>query len=887
MKEYNMNYKKTIALFLLSAPFIIACGSSTNSSIPSLNLPSLEKVSLSSIQFDGNMISWEEVQDAIGYEIKINDNAFVSTTRSNEFTFSSPATFEVQIKALGDLISFSNSFSDTKRFEKLPDIVTSSFTYDFPNVTWSYSSSVTGFDYELKLNGLIQPKEFVDETILSGFETRERYELRVKPLKDSTLSNIEYFSSYSNWVEFEFLESVEATFNKNLNRVEWAPINYALQYEIKISFNNELIDTRLTSEAFYSFSQEIGGDYTIEIKALASLNSTYKTSPKSNYTLTKLDAPSIDRIEDLLNDGGSRIYFSEIEHAESFQVSIDSNSVSASFDGSSSQYYIDFGFGIDRTMSSTYSLQAVSESSLPWHMTSTTFSQNLVQIARPSNVRLIDNVLRWDGVSSSQGYIVTIGQFTPIIIMNPTITEVDFLSNIDLDAGSYSIRIQSRGNGMNSVSSFFTSSVNFSRLASPSNISILQGEMTWQAVPQASKYLIDYSSGHQVEVLTNSHTINVDFIDNDTIISVSAMGDGVTLLGSRSSDTEKLNRLDAVQLAPSSITSSGIEWDENALTSNYQIIVEYSSEVIKIDTDDSNWDWNYLEVESGDFVLSVVAKGDGTTFFDSLPSNPLELTRLSKPQLTASGSDLQFEWSHIQGSSGYLLQIPSRDSIFLSSQTVSYETTFTQSGSYEISITALSNGYPTVSSKTDIYVHQVIQLATPSGSPVMTFSQNLQFLTATISTPIDNAHGYRFFVGDTYFETTDTSTILSYSLVSGNQNFSVMALGNGFTYLNSNQSALISRLVLSAPALTITPVNASFIQLNWTQVSSSASYYTLISKKSLDGTVTQSPPISSANDVFSILIGISGFVEVTITHYAIGNGLSNFSSSPTTLIYSI
>jgi hypothetical protein len=85
----------------------------------------------------------------------------------------------------------------------------------------------------------------------------------------------------------------------------------------------------------------------------------------------------------------------------------------------------------------------------------------------------------------------------------------------------------------------------------------------------------------------------------------------------------------------------------------------------------------------------------------------------------------------------------------------------------------------------------------------------------------------------------------------------------------------------------MTPVNASFVQLNWTLVTGAASYLTYISKKSADGTITESPSISSDNTVSSLLIGITGFTEITVKHYVIGNGLSNFSSSGATFVTKI
>jgi hypothetical protein len=889
-----MIFKRLLyGLTFLFIPVLIACGGdpseiASSSTSTSTALIPLSEVEVDSITFDGETIEWSNVISALTYDIQINQNSFISTGSSTRYDFTSSATFTVKIQANGNPSTHLSSRSATKTFEKLLDINPDHIQYAFPNISWTHETALDGFDYELKVGENLQSSQFTSQARIINLLAGTSYQVRIRPVKNSTLENKEYFSLFSPWVDFEFLNQPVATFNTNANRVEWNRVTNATNYELVLLKAGNVVETVTIpqgSNPSYNLTTNDSGTFSVRIRALGLSSSKYKNSSIANHQLTKLATPSINRIEDLASLGASRIYFNEVEGSETIEVNVDGNSLVASFDGTTSQHYVDYGFGINQVNASTFTLTAKHESSLAWHANSNVLTQSLAQVARPQAV-ISNNLLVWQSVPNSLGYIITIGSRVPVILTDTTILEFDFLNHYELPAGLHSVRMQSKGNGITTLSSFFTSSLSITRLEAPTLQPISQGVLSWDQVPQATGYIIKYSTGTQFETLENSYTIDTSLLSIDTTISVSAKGNGSSILFSLNRNTPLLNKLSQVTLITSLIDGYKIQWDENPLTNDYQIVITQQGQKTTYDTDDNVWLWSNLPLVGGSFTIEVIALGNGVNSFSSTISNTITLSRLTAPVLTASTESKQFEWSAVEGSTGFQVSIPSADPILLSSSTLAYKTTFSQAGSYEISIVALGSGFPMIHSLPFVLTHQVSQLAVPTGSPVLTFSQNLEVVTATVSNPNENASGYRFFVGSLSFDSQTNQAQLPYKNISGSQPFSVLALGDGFKTLDSLQSSPINRTILANSVLTFTPVNASFVTLNWSQVTGAGSYLTLVTKKASDGKITVSPPIASSNTVFSVLVGISGFVEITIVHYAIGNGLTNFSSAGTTIVYS-
>lgn len=138
------------------------------------------------------------------------------------------------------------------------------------------------------------------------------------------------------------------------------------------------------------------------------------------------------------------------------------------------------------------------------------------QLSSPSNVRVSNGKLLWDAVVNASGYMLSVNG-EQVKIEDKTVTEYT------LPNGGYTVKIKAVGDGVYFEDSMYGEEKT-NRLAKPSNLALVNGNLQWNAVENAKGYLVEING---VETQVEQAIIVWDKPQNTNyIVKVKAKGDG-------------------------------------------------------------------------------------------------------------------------------------------------------------------------------------------------------------------------------------------------------------------------------------------------------------------------------------------------------------------------
>ena len=856
MKKRLISILFTILCIVLAFS-IVSCGGKTPEDT---NADIKPMTSVSGIKFDNDthQITWNPVEGAIGYKISINGRE-AKDVNAPPFTYDpGNDNFNVSIIALpSDTATQTSSNPTIKEFSFLSQV--HNIKMRNGQIEWD---PIDGVDaYEVYLNENLV--DTVKGTIYSNIAPNTTYMIRIRPVKSGNDSR-DYIGVKSN----EFTGAVAAAptlrFENARTLVYWNAVDGAQGYSIQLLLNGTVIDAQTlgSSTTSYLHTFEQAGTYTVKIQTVSDKARTdFYDSVFTSLEIVRLPVVENITLSYPRTEANNTVCVSydDIALATRFEIK-DGDKTVAETTRTSFEYT--FNRSTNEVMKSFVIYSKGDGDRILDSFTGKTVT--LTKLATPTNIRVSDNLIVWDAVNKHNGYRVLIdGQ--------EFFADVNQMEIAALSAGTHTVKIAARGNESNIVHSDFSNEFQITKLYQPQNLRIENNVLLWETVQNCESYMVVIDDLVQ-KVMTNSFVIDNSYIGENTTIKVCAIGNGESVISSNYSETLPLFRLSA----PIDFKTNNdyVSW---AKVPNAQYYLLYFNYTVKTVTGES---FAWSEMPAGNYLVKVVAVGDGERYFTSIDSASISVKKLESPILNVSTTE-GFYWSKVSMSAGYEALL-NGEAYAIDKLSTVFKPTFTTIGTKTVQVRALGDGETTVSSSWASVTHIVTQ-----ESPITSFSLTTSGTTVT-ATVNDATEGkiYLFNFSGVIKEGAETqSTIIANA---GICTVSVAVKGDGFNTIDSVFSASKNVTILnkvSETEIVFSYEGDDYYTVSWKSVPNAVGYTIKIVKTRTDGTVENEIVREKTAAETHHGIDMAGYSSVKITIIVKGDNEQYFNSAETTKVF--
>ena len=232
------------------------------------------------IKIEGNVVSWDKIDGAAGYQLKIGIN--VIDTEDTKYTINivENGNYEVSVRAYDSEKAYgkiSNKLTYVVKNEKI-ELDAPVVMNDSNIVKWTIVANATSYEIYIndKLVNVVVENQYVFEETVAG-----TYKIKVKAIS----TDQKYLpSEFSNEVELIVQEQVvlkqltAPVLKITDNTITWEKIENADRYFVYV--NGELVET--LEETSFTYNDAIYGDYVFTVKAVSDDNLHYIASEYSN-----------------------------------------------------------------------------------------------------------------------------------------------------------------------------------------------------------------------------------------------------------------------------------------------------------------------------------------------------------------------------------------------------------------------------------------------------------------------------------------------------------------------------------------------------------------------------------------------------------------------------
>ncbi len=404
------------------------------------------------------------------------------------------------------------------------------------------------------------------ETVVTEFADFESGVTNKIQIIANSLGNAYSSSNESAVYTFKQLANPDAVSNNNYN-LTWNAVVGAVSYEVFV--DNVKVNSESITNTNFTIQQNLvndGNAHSISIIANGDNETTFQSKLSNAYQVQVLSAPT----SILISQG--IVMFNEVPYANTYNVKIGNEIYSTSSTTFKIPEEVNAG-------EHSLTIQAVGAIN---NFIASDFSQttlSFIKLAEIPNFTVSNNTISWNKVTNAGGYLISINNN----IYNLG-TVSSFYFGEEFEAGEYEIKIASVGTGNQYVMSNFTESKTLTKLPVPENLQILNGKITYNAVENASSYILDIN-GVKKSISSNLISNNVASLDvalesGNYNIKVQAVGNGTEFLNSSFSQAVNTTKLD---LPSAPILEDGlIKWKavRNAFGYNVklnQVVYEFNS----------------------------------------------------------------------------------------------------------------------------------------------------------------------------------------------------------------------------------------------------------------------------------------------------------------------
>lgn len=603
------------------------------------------------LSYDSTEFTWQKVNGASGYVVKINDKEYPTTEA--KLTYTTNEDFTVSVKAVGDSANrkYDSAYTVAEQYYYLDTVTT--LTVVDGKLDWNDIENATG--YKININGMLQ-----DGTLTASEYTKinsgESYQIRILPVVDGG----KFFSQWSSVQTVNILAQPAVTFTGG--SVMWTQIYNADGYDIVIEKDGAVVHTNTvdkTTVVYNAFPFAEAGEYSVRVQANANAQlGHYESRFSSPYTVRRLEATSSVVVTNNVEAADQiGITFAAVPYAKSYTLKINDVAYTTTTETSFSVNIAAMTSNLD---ASTVNFSVVAngevsaESAL---LEGAAKTHSVTKLAAPTNVSVSGGIISWDTVNGAQAYVVTIdGHRTKV-----TTT----MYHPDWAVGLHKVTVQAAGDGGNTVSSSFTAEKSITKLAAPTELQIdAEGYLRW-VNPNTSgvaQFTVKLGSGQEVSASTNAFELQ-SYVATllpgaVTQLTVCAKGDGTTTIDSDFSETGGIYKFSA----PTGLAIQGSQLVWDAPTYNGQIPAKYLVTVTPAGGTPEEYyvtgsSWSGAALDAGTYFFTVqaigakYATGGAVSTWDSAASMGKSFTKLATVNVSTSAD--RYTWGAIPGASAY------------------------------------------------------------------------------------------------------------------------------------------------------------------------------------------------------------------------------------------
>ena len=843
-------------LLSMAAVLMTSCGKNDggDSEPRSNEMPTVTGITYNAVE---KKISWNAVDGAAKYRVTVGNNS--AEVDGVSYTYdANEQNFSVSIVALPD--------GDGKKTESKPAAKSFSLLSKVQNIMmqngsliWDPVASATYYD--VYLNGTLAKR--VNTNRLDDLIPNTAYIVYIVP-GSSGSDTVGFYGVESNHFEGMVLAKPILQFENSTTTIYWDGVDGANGYRLTVSLDGQKIVSETIGHSTTAYRNEFmdAGKYVIEIQTISDKSRTdCYDSAFSSIEITRLPCVGDVRTSYPMQEANNTVYlsFNDVPGATGFDVreanitlkQIERTVFEYTFVRSVDEINKDIriytkGDG-DRILDSYTGKQVI-----------------LTKLAMPKNIKVNNGLIVWDAVNKCDGYRITIDGVEYHANTNQ-------LETPPLEGGAHVVRIAALGNEGAIVTSDFSNEVSIIKLYKPQNLQIVDNVLYWDNVQYSESYNVQIGDLVQ-NVSTNSFAIDERLIGESTTIKVTAVSSGDHILPSNYSETVPLFRLQS----PTNLKTNNDYVSWSAVPNADHYLVFFNNVVKKVTGESYAWE----EFPAKDYLVKVVAVGDGKTYFTSPESAQINVKKLDAPVINVS--EKGFVWDKVAMADSYEF-LNEGEITRLDGMTLFYRPTYTSGGNKQVQIRALGDGVKTVASSWVSYTHNVAVENDPGS---FTVTKNGSIFTVTVDSPEDGKK-YLFNISGTVKEGEVSQSVQIMN--AGTMNVSIATKGDGFFTIDSPYTYSKQYYILSAvekSSIIFYDEGNDYYTVSWKGVSNASGYTIKIQKTTLDNKVEEE--IIREKNPASTNHGIDmyGYKSVKITIIARGDGLNYFDSVEVVTVFS-
>lgn len=331
-----------------------------------------------------------------------------------------------------------------------------------------------------------------------------------------------------------------------------------------------------------------------------------------------------------------------------------------------------------------------------------------VQLAVPTQLRLVDNQIRFNEVENCTNYLLKINS-QEIPLANTTYYNV---ANFDL---VQNVRVKAVGTERATISSDYSSTLTFLKISKVQNVKVIDGLLSFSAISRVGNYRVvltnnDTQNVQVFDVTTNSVDISSYISGDDYSIKVCALKSGydttnLAITSEQIYDGAYSDEIDFRKFAPVSnfaLTNNTLTWNYDESNAFFTLNIVGNNYDETYITLEKTFDLYDLSIDAGQYSVEITAVPTADNLISS-ESSVLTFTKLQA--ITAEDIVIDndtISWPKIDYASGYILILNGSEYTLLSPTIVGSVVSTNLSGvaysatTYNIAIVAYGDNNTTV-----------------------------------------------------------------------------------------------------------------------------------------------------------------------------------------------
>lgn len=835
------------------------------------------------LRYDGATISWDAVENAGKYTVRINDSDPYEVTDTKFPYAAKGATFTVKVTAVSGGKKATSSPEAVMSFSPLAAVETIEVSEDGV-ISWSAVESATGYRLRI-VNGTKTEEVTVDGTSYAELPDGAN-KVSIKPVVSG---NNAYYSVWSKEQSVKICGTVSVdSISYEDGKIVWTGVSDARLY--RLSINGQVYEV---TENQYRYDAD-NHDFTVAVQAIGNHSTSYDGRVSETKSFVYLDTVTNIRVEDGI------LHWDAVQNADAYKLRLNGSLYPKTL--------TDLSFnGLSVNLSTDVEILPISNNST--YFSSWSAPKSVLILASPvlrwnSDYELdgeANSNLYWDGIANASGYAVRVTYPDTRQEVIPAGETQRFFQEAYLQVGTYKVEVKALAatDSAGIYDSAYSTPITVTRLPAPkaaaqdfilSNPDRLSDgfTVTFNRVEGASGYRL-YRDNVPIKSGTTTSFTDSSMVDETSIgeqtfnYMVQALGTVKTVsgkievtLGSLSADS--LSFRITVLSAPTSPSMNGFKYSfgEVSKSHGYSVNVggkNYTAENTEFDLG--------LVLAAGSYAIKVCARGNGTDVLASNFADPLNLVRLEAPRNvridTTEASDGTLTYDTILHALSYYI-VFNNDGQTRDAAAIGNMNQYITTEGTSIYMQSAANYYST--DRTVYYMTSqpgttmmFIKLAAPTFGDVAFSNNRFNFkapsnLNTQIYTPtyqISDANGV-IYDG----EANGTSFDIS-NLPAGTFTFRVRAVGDGKNYVNSEWSVPQTITKLASPE--VRRENGRYV---WNVVPGATSYTLYV-----DGVVKMSV---NQDGTLEYVPDFNEIKTYQVSVVAVGdNGYTTINSNPTVL----